>query len=239
MVGFLEYTRALNYFDAYLERATKKDLEVVDELVKGRDELKFFVNLSRRHPHERTSLDPEVEVEGETEAHSLAWVMALARVELGALLAGFSGVQFPFEQSRPSHYERKAFDELLLDSTRAHYYALQNDKMSSYYWSMRNDTITRNDQRFGRPGVNEVQAIAYSRRVLVLHEFVTAVRRYGDGQLNEAQIAELDKWAEHLEQLSSVIHKKVLALGVLSSVSQQRTQIEQCLDNCPRIPSGR
>jgi len=143
----------------------------------------------------------------------LAWMMALARVELGAIVVGFTDRPEPFATLPPTRFELPAYKELLLDGARMHYLALANDPAAQFYASYRNRPFTLTEREFGRPEVQESHAIAYSRRVALAKEFVQAVQTLGKGQLTPAQTAELADWIKSLDELQEVLYVKVLGLG--------------------------
>lgn len=57
----------------------------------------------------------------------LMWVVALARLEAGGILATFSTHANPFEVVGPTHWEMPAYRELLMDGAQTHFWALAND----------------------------------------------------------------------------------------------------------------
>lgn len=233
LVGYYEYMRALSIFDALAKRLSPAELKVLDEILQDRDEFSIFTNISRRVETAPGPLtEPPLAAGDQFQRRGLAWMMALSRVELGAMVAGFTDHPNPFTVLPPTAYEMPQFKEMMLDGLRTHYLALQNDPVTGYYWTM----------RAGRPGtleINEMQAIAYSRRVLLAIEFAEAVQQLGQHELTPPQQAQVALWRKDLEQLLDVILRRALLLGVFDSegvVQNTRTQaVDQnnyCL--CPR-----
>lgn len=209
IVGYLEYGRALALLDSLVQRASPEELRVIDEVIASRPEYTVYVNLSRKWENQPSSLS-EVAAPGDSFARQgLPWIMALARVEVGALAAGFTDRGQPFAIFPPTAYESAAFRSMMLDSLRSHYHALRQDPVAQEYFSHRLDR-TR-DIRQIKAGVNEQQAIAYARRVAITREFLRAVRELGD--LSSSQQAELVQWEVQLNELLSTILVKVLGLG--------------------------
>jgi hypothetical protein len=237
-VGWFEYTRALALFDPLLNSVDADELRVIEEIVKERDEFAIFTNLSRRLETAPTSLSETGA--GADERRGLGWIMALARVELGAMAAGFTEHPRPFEMIPPSQYESPAYLELLLDGVRIHMHALRNDPVAQYYTSMRGRSVTVREAVYGPSGqgapatmlANEQRALAYSRRIVVADEFIQAAAKFGSGTLSPPQQAELASYREPLRNLEDVLLYKVLGIGSSRSSS---TQTLTRLKACPRL----
>src|SRR5687768_11275227 len=152
--------------DGLVRRASPEELKVIDELVAKRPEYTVYTNLSRKWENQPSSLSEKTVSPGDSFARQgLPWMMALARVELGALAAGFTDRARPFAALPPTAYESAAFRTLMLDSLRSHYHALRQDPVAQQYFAHRLDIVQVRDMRQGKSGVNEQQAIAYARRV--------------------------------------------------------------------------
>jgi len=162
MVGYLEYGRALYLLDQLAKNCSAKELEVIDEIIRSRDEHAVFVNRSRILERESSALSEQPqETNDEFERRGLAWLTALARVELGALAAGFTDYPDPFALAPPGNLDRDEYAEVLLDSLRTHYWALRNDPIAANMPAAR---------------ISDTQAIAYGRRVSITLAFLQAVR---------------------------------------------------------------
>src|SRR5437773_1672294 len=89
LVGYLEYSRALSLLDPLVTGATTDELRMMDQIVTSREEFTVYTNLSRRIPKKgASSLDEPAGAAAKYGQRGLAWVMGLARVELGAMVAG-------------------------------------------------------------------------------------------------------------------------------------------------------
>jgi hypothetical protein len=231
VVGWYEYTRALSLLDPLLNSVTPDELLAIEEIVKQRDELAIYVNLSRRLETTPSSLT-ETDKAGAVERRGLAWMMALARVELGALAAGFTDHPQPFALVPPSRYEAQAYLALLLDGARTHVLAMRNDPTVQYYASMKGRSVSLAEAVYGPRGpsfgahriiANEQQALAYARRVVVADEFVQASFKFGATQLSPIQQAELASYRAQLRGLQEILIYKVLGIGVGESSGTQTT----------------
>ncbi len=240
LVGYLEYSRALSLLDYLVTRSTRDELALMDQIVGSRDELTVYTNISRRIPKKvASSLDEPPGSSTSFAKRGLAWMMGLARVELGAMVAGFTGQREPFAVVPPTHFDRMAYGELLLDGARTHYWSLGNDPATAVYLSYRNRQLTAADKDRGRPEIQEAQAIAYGRRAALAREFVRAIQVFGRGEFTPQQTAELNAWEEELDDLVDTIAYKVLGLGdyanatTSTSVATQKVHAGELLKGCP------
>ena len=216
VVGFLEYSRALALLDRLLDTATPAELEAMDSLVRHRDEFAVYTNLSRR-----MELEPSTLGEGKDAGmnngpqRGLAWVMALARVELGAMAAGFTDQPDPFSWGRPSRLELPAYKEILTDGMRSH------------YWALRSDPTARRLVFHTEP-----QAIAYARRVTLAIEFLRASRRLNEHLNSPEQQLELDVWESELVEAQRNILYGVLRLDDPATIAAKQSMFQ---DGCGRL----
>jgi hypothetical protein len=225
LVGYLEYSRSLSLLDPLVTGATTDELRMMDQIVASRDEFTVYTNLSRRIPKKAVSSLDEPAADGTSSGkRGLAWVMALARVELGAMVAGFTDRRESFATVPPTRFERQAYGEMLLDGTRTHYWSLGNDPVVTSYLSFRNRQITDADRERGRAEIDEAQAIAYGRRAALAREFVRAIQAFGRGEFTPQQVAELAAWERELGGLVDTIAYKVLGLGD-TSIASSKTSV--------------
>lgn len=216
VVGHLEYSRALALFDRLLDLATPAELDVMDSVVRQRDELAVYTNLSRSLEIQPSTLSEPKAADGNTgPRQGLAWIMALARVELGAMSAGFTDQPEPFGATNPSPMELTAYNEILTDGMRTH------------YWSLRNDSFAKS-----LAFQSELQAIAYGRRVTVAIEFLRAARRLNEDRLTSGQRNELDSWERELVQVQQNILYGVLRLDDPATIALKQSTFQ---DGCGRL----
>lgn len=122
VVGTLEYVSALRHLDAFVQSASREELDAADKFISSHPQ--FAVN-TRLADRMRTSVSSSVNAG--TRKLGLAWVIALARIETAGILATFTTMTSPFELVGPTQFEMAAFKELLMDDAQTHYLALSND----------------------------------------------------------------------------------------------------------------
>lgn len=124
LVGYLEYKQSLDHFQRFLASATPDELAAADELVRDRDELVVYTNLSQLlDPAARVADESRASAADTFERRGLEWVIALARLEHQAMLVGFTAEPAPLLDSLPPAHAGEAYSELLLDGARMHYFA--------------------------------------------------------------------------------------------------------------------
>ena len=91
LVGYLEYAKALENFDKLAAMAKYEEMNAIDEIIKSEPEFTIYTNLSRALEQGRSSLGEKPNGPSDDFARKgFRWITALARVELGAMLAGFT-----------------------------------------------------------------------------------------------------------------------------------------------------
>lgn len=217
LVGFHEYTQAIVRFEQLVAASSPQELAVADEIISSHDELAIYTNLSSRIERYPSRLSEKPAADAKAK-RGLAWLMGLARVELGAMAAGFTDHSSPFDLVPVTAFEREQHFEMLLDGARMHYWALHNDPIALHYanWSRTPVvSLARGTPLTSAQGGDELRAIAYARRVAIANEFVEAVARQYGNQLDLNQQAELTQWHRELSKLQSRIVFDVLGLGRL------------------------
>jgi hypothetical protein len=125
VVGTLEYLSALRNLDAFLSSASPEEIAVADKIVSSRPQFTVVTRLSDRF--RPGSQQWTFGGQGAAEKRGLMWVVALARLEAGAIVGTFTTLPAPFEIVGPSRWEMPAYRELLMDGALTHVWALAND----------------------------------------------------------------------------------------------------------------
>jgi hypothetical protein len=191
VVGFYEYAHALENFEELVRLATPEEMTVIQEIIAKRNELALATNLSKNIPHPPNVLDETPLDEDDLFVRrGLEWLMALARVEIASTSSGFTPQKDAFVVVSPTDFELAAYEELVLDGVRSHYWALQNDP----------------DLEAVRKGRVELQRLmAYGRRLFMTREMLSAAEKLLARSDEEARLRELDNWDDYLAGVQSQI----------------------------------
>lgn len=204
LVGFYEYGNALNHFHQLLVSSTSEELEAMDNIVRRHPEFTVYTNLSEKVQTGPSSLSTVKQYRNEAEKlEGFRGVIALARVEFGSILAGFTDAAQPY-LSMPAHeFDAEAYQELLLDGARTHYWSLLNDPRLEKVI----DTTPEN------PIV-----LAYTRRLVIARSMLAAATRFGRLKYNNIQMRELSSWRDSLDEVQDAL---------VSNIQVFLTDIEQ------------
>ena len=205
IVGFIEYALAVQHLDKFAEEATIGEFEVAEEIIRSQDAFIIQTNLSRKIEGPTTLSEQSPNPRDDFNRHGLEWMLALARVELGAMLAGFTSHAEPFLSLAPTTYRqervktvpfgRAAYAELLMDGLRCHYWSIvRQDLIPGYY----------------KTGVPENHLLTQIRRAVVGRQFVRAALKFsgsgnGGENLPQQQRTELQSWNETFEKLQRIM----------------------------------
>ena len=134
-VGYVEYGNALASFGSLVEMSDGADLDAIDAIIGDRQEFSVFPDLpeSFRSSSSEQTADPSTSRET-----GLAWLVALARVEYGALIAGHTRHPDPYEFFGPDAYAYKETMNLLLEGAASHYLALKDKEAFSNFMEENN-----------------------------------------------------------------------------------------------------
>ncbi len=230
LVGYAEYALALSRFEALLRTASEAEVAIMDQWVKDQPQFAVYVNLSRKFPQVATTAFAEWP-QGPADAferRGLDWVVSLARIELAAMRAGFGNDREAFQTLRPTSYETRAYEELLLDSTRLHLWGLQADPL-----------FIEKNLRQAATG-NEHVALLYERRVRLALAFLEATRQWLAARANPPQRIEIQQYREKLTELHAFIRRE-LRLGESTMPDRKPTSADKRKKepaNTPAVPSG-
>jgi hypothetical protein len=206
VVGTLEYMSALRNLDAFLSAASAEELAVADRIVTSRPEFTVFTRLSDRF--RSGSQQWAFGGQGAAEKRGLMWVVALARLEAGAIVATFTRLPSPFEIVGPSRWEMPAYKELLMDGAMTHVWALANDGQAA--------VVAR------KPPDSEV--LAYIRRINLTRAMLNAAARSNAPELPPqawSQLVEQDRQLVAARKLFSAAIAEYVAKQNYSMISTQ------------------
>jgi len=202
----------LRFLDGFAQSASREELQIADEIIAEHDEYLIQTGLSQ---HVSRSADVRSDPDASRRS-GLTWMTALARVELGAMLAGFTSHQRPFQAVGPSAHDKAQYGELLVDGYRTHYLAFQSDPAIA---------------AFRRIGLPFNQIITNGRRMQLLHRFREAVAEFFGSRLTLLQQSEL--LGQEAEVRRAELAFLYCFLKRLQHSSREQTTITESLRACP------
>lgn len=123
-----------------MSTSTPDEIAVYDELISVRPEFYFHVGLSKRFWGnrvgwdaadikfgEQTAVSSEPETEKNTARTGIAWLMALARIELSGSLSAYTNEKNPFFYLQPTQFDVRQYEVLLFDDAMSHLLSLKHD----------------------------------------------------------------------------------------------------------------
>lgn len=194
---------ALRQLDEFVQRANPDELKAADELVGARPEFVVYSSLRGRLQRGPSALAPVASSAADAGGKKgLAWVIGLARVEMGGILATFSSHPSPFEAVKPTRFDMAAYRELLLDGAQTHVWALVNDPAVAEVAKSTPDT----------------RMLAYIRRLNMVRLFLRAGVMANANQITPLQAQEAATQDSRLSKLRDQFSSSVLAyLTIMNS----------------------
>lgn len=219
---------ALKQLDEFVQRAYPDELKAADELVGSRDEFTIYSNLRGKLQRGPSKLAPATNSAAETSARKgLAWVIGLARAEMGGILATFSSHPSPFEAVKPTKFDLAAYRELLLDGAQSHVWALVSDPEVAKV----------------AKSIPDTRMLAYIRRLNMVRLFLRAAVMSNANELAPAQTQEAvaqdsqlkkvrDSFADSVRSYLLVMNQrqsgsKTTTLGSMDAVQGCRMQLDR------------
>jgi hypothetical protein len=265
LVGYIEYLMALRHFDRLVAITSPAERQALEDMAADDDRFVVYSNLSRKYD----SLEPASTLriagrsnhpksKGPFEQRGLSWMIALARVELGAMRAGYTGESSstarrlynatrsqkqgllvdgsgPFGKLPPTDFDREAFLEILMDGARQHFYELRTeyaiDPQQLAAISRRKKPSEASSILM--PYYTEefaLRLLQLERKLTLATEMVETIRRNASDLLTPAQQGELQQWLAWIEQQHGLIRGVLESPGsVMARDINKQNQVNQAI----------
>jgi hypothetical protein len=134
-------------------------------------------------------------------------MLALARVELGAMLTGFTTHPNPVLSFAPATFASGSERRKVAPYGSLEYIEMLQDGLRTHYWAIVREQLIEN---YYKSGVPENHLLTYGRRATVAREFLRSVIRLNDSaspevQFTREQIAELQSWDQTFQKLQRIV----------------------------------
>ena len=199
--------------------STVDELDAADAIVRSENEFIIYTNLSRRVDAGPSTLAEKKQVEGDTFArHGLRWVTGLARVEVGAMLAGYTNHPSPFDLVNITSFDAEECKELLMDGARIH------------FWSLFNDPAFKDIQKVFPP---TGATLVYVRRLKIARLFTEAASRIEPQRFTPEQATELTTQTAALDKTGTELVTLIrVHLSMVYSQKRKNTSEQQTFTSC-------
>ena len=199
LVGSYEYYNAVLNFDSLLGKSTDEQDSVYDKILAAQPEFAFESGKLRSALNSDGKYGSEPSKNGQrkrvsVDKHSLAWMLALARVELGATLAMYGHVENGFALVAPGEYGSNEFENLIKDDLRDHLDSLESDPMAK--------KVAR------RSKSPQSLTLAYVRRLDVLEDMLGYLGENGSQALGQSALEYYDVVSKSNEKLKRTSKKQ-------------------------------
>jgi len=219
LVGFHEYGHALDHLDRLTNMCSEDDLVAIDQILEDRREFDLFVEMPEGFREGRSASDGE---RYENRRNGLAWVIALARVEFGAMVSGYTSHPDPYRAVEPESFAYVETMQMLLEGVKGHFQALQESGKTD-------DQI---EKIYGDDRVKST--LAKGRRVRIARLMLHALGKAGLETYTGRQAEELTLVQRELDRQQTVLRRELkvlltaLTTGDRSVSRSTREFVEAC-----------
>ena len=164
-VGLFEYTNSILEFEDLIEMSSADEIEVFNEIISEQAEYAFFSSsdLDSGVRRDESLADRK---RSSDKKQSLQWMLALARIEIGAGVSMYGRIGNAFELLRPASFGAEEYSLLVAADAEAHSKAMMSDQALH--------------ARLKKSRKADSDTIAYMRRLKVVNDMVEYVKNNND-----------------------------------------------------------
>ncbi len=189
IVGYYEYSQALRYFTALLKRSNADDIKAYNSYIAQRPEL-FIIDGKR--PAKNDSKDKTVE-----STTGIFDLMALARIELGAVKSAFMGEKNAFFNKSVPLHEYPALRNQLMIGINAHRQNLARNQ------EFKTEVVKAEKTK------GTTKTLAYIRRLIMLNQMTQALVQLNSKIGDTSSLATYKKWESESSYALKTLREKV------------------------------
>lgn len=213
LVGSYEYGEALKFLGELVESSTSDQITVYDKLIAQNPEFSFYSgiasNFGLQPDFASMSSEEHAEIDENFLRSSLAWMMALARVELGATAAMYGDQDDPFGVPVAiggGEFGAKEYLQILVDDLAAHLKAASTD--GNYHRALNPRKKVDN------------QSLAFLRRTQLIDALLSKVLSSGNAEV----VSLATPYKKRAEDYVETMIKKIWYATISFSLSTEGTQ---------------
>lgn len=230
-VGSYEYANALDNFNELVRICSADEVRVCDKMLNDRHEFTCFqgVNTAFREPPVLTRANPAERhrFHGRFQKGGLAWMMAPARIELGATLSMYGDQEFPCEFVANNSFGHEEYVELILVDIAWHLKSLAGEQMFRKVLRLRHRVDT--------------WSIAYLRRLKLVKGMLVTISRTAVTRTIEQARPWFDELAGHEQQLVGNVAAWLETVTLTSkseSESSREIEVTEKKSRAPTLKAG-
>ena len=133
LVGSYEYANLLDNFTQLISISTEEEVRIYDQFLKKHPEFSYFQGLGTafREPPDLEKADPDARARfnDRFQKGGLAWMIALARIELGATISMYGKREQPFTDIVTFNFGTEEYRQLLVDDVIRHLKSLAQEDL--------------------------------------------------------------------------------------------------------------
>jgi len=178
IVGTLEYSSAIAYLEKLISLSDEEEIEVYDKVIAQLPEFTFYSGMTAGVKQPQPTVgnnvagaDPQDDPDGQFRKQSLAWMLALAKVELNATRSMYWPGDKAFIQPAGT-FGLIEYYHVLLDDVAAHLQAIETD-----------DEFKKAIKKFLE--IASSDTVAYLRRLKLISSMLIALEQSGDPMIAE------------------------------------------------------
>lgn len=217
IVGTIEYSSALNFLEKLVDSSTPEQIEIYDKLIAEMPEFAFYSGMTANvNPQPVAAVKPSKLAHSQFKKQSLAWLMALAKVELAATRSMYVPGGESFLPPANHKFGASEYYQVLLDDVAVHLNAIDKD-----------DQFKRAIKKSFKKASSAT--LSYLRRLKLVGSMLVALEQSGEPEIAtlsaayREQVTELNASLEG--QVARSIQDQVLTSNHQSNV-RNRTQRE-------------
>lgn len=227
LVGSYEYEKALQQLGRLVETSSPEEVEVYDRLISHNKEYAFYSGVAIEKGIDAKAGQDDTsnsEFDSQFLKHSLAWMMALARVELGATMSMYGEFDDPFGQSVSIGGQRfgaQEYLQVLVDDLSAHLKAAKSDPLYQRALDRKSDL--------------DGNTMSHLRRTTLINDLLTKVSKSGVPEI----VTQAQPYVRMAQEYAEQMVEKIQAATTTVALGTTQTQHTRAVGNDQQLTGVR
>ena len=197
IVGTYEYLKAIEKFNQLVELSSHAEIKTYDRIIAAQREMSFYSGIATDYGIGKITHLPADEqslINSTYRRNSLAWLMALARVEVGATISMYGKSDDPFNTigQGKTNFGKSEYAEII------------SDDLASHLKAVAGDPGFQNAMNVQKPNSD---TLAYLRRAKLIRDLLDGLYQTG----NTEQIAAARPYVDKIELFIDGLERRIKA----------------------------